>query len=117
MALGLRNGDYVPDGAGGLRRVSGQEALLQRVLFRLTARRGAFPFWETLGSRLWQLGRVPAGQRQGAAEQYVAEALAEEPGLTVENVELTAKGDGAVLLRTELSRSGVDLPVTMEIQV
>lgn len=64
MELILRNGDYVPDGVGGLRRAAGQEALLQRVLFRLTARRGAFPFWEDLGSRLWQLGRLP---RQPAA--------------------------------------------------
>ena len=41
MELKLRNGDYVPDGVGGLKRVEGREALLQRVLFKLTARRGA----------------------------------------------------------------------------
>lgn len=52
MELELKNGDYLADGVGGLRRVGGREALLQRVLFRLTARRGGFPFWETLGSRL-----------------------------------------------------------------
>ena len=44
MGLSLREGDYVPDGTGGLRRTGGQEALLERVLFRLTARRGSFPF-------------------------------------------------------------------------
>lgn len=44
MGLCLRNGDYVPDGRGGLRQAEGQEALLERVLFRLTARRGTFPF-------------------------------------------------------------------------
>ena len=77
--LELRDEDYVADGAGGLRRVTGDAALLQRVLFRLTARRGTFPFWETLGSRLWQLGRVSPAGRQAAARQYVAEALAEEP--------------------------------------
>ena len=38
MGLSLREGDYVPDGTGGLRRTGGQEALLERVLFRLTAR-------------------------------------------------------------------------------
>ena len=31
MALMLRDGDYVPDGAGGLRTVEGAEALLQEV--------------------------------------------------------------------------------------
>lgn len=59
MELKLRNGDYVPDGVGGLKRVEGREALLQRVLFKLTARRGAFPFLPELGSRLWQLGKAP----------------------------------------------------------
>ena len=51
MGLSLREGDYVPDGTGGLRRTRGQEALLERVLFRLTARRGSFPFLPELGSR------------------------------------------------------------------
>ena len=78
MGLSLRNGDYVPDGTGGLRRTEGREALLEQVLFRLTARRGSFPFLPELGSRLWQLGQLPAVQRQSAAEQYVAEALAAE---------------------------------------
>ena len=58
MTLKIQNGDYVTDGCGGLERVEGTQALLQRVLFRLKARRGQFPFLETLGSRLWQLGQV-----------------------------------------------------------
>ena len=62
MGLSLRNGDYVPDGTGGLRRTEGREALLEQVLFRLTARRGTFPFLPELGSRLWQLGQLPAGR-------------------------------------------------------
>lgn len=65
-----------------------------RFSFRLTARRGTFPFLPELGSRLWQLGQLPAARRQSAAEQYVAEALAAEPGLTVEQVILTESGGG-----------------------
>lgn len=57
MELRLEQGDYVPNGAGGFQRLEGAEALLQRVLFRLTARRGQFPFLPELGSRLYQLGR------------------------------------------------------------
>ena len=41
MELQLKNGDYVPDGRGGAVRLTGDAALLQRVLFRLSARRGA----------------------------------------------------------------------------
>ena len=114
MELELKNGDYLADGAGGLRRVGGREALLQRVLFRLTARRGSFPFWENLGSRLWELGRVPAPERRSAARQYVTEALAEEP-VTVEDVTLVQGRDGAVAVTAALRYEGEDLPVTVEV--
>jgi phage gp46-like protein len=116
MELALRNGDYVPDNAGGLRRVAGREALLQRVLFRLTARRGMFPFREDLGSRLWKLGQLSASTRQAAAKQYVVEALAEETELTVEEVTLAQQETG-VELTVELSYEGETLSVTVELQI
>lgn len=117
MELRLKNGDYVPNGAGGLRRVAGSEELLQRVLFKLAARRGSFPFWDALGSRLWQLGQVPAAQRQSAAKQYVAEALADESGLRVETVELAAERDGTAELTVELSYGGERLTAKLNIQL
>ena len=40
----LRDGDYVPDGQGGLRRAEGTDGLLQPVLFQLSARPGSSPF-------------------------------------------------------------------------
>ena len=116
MELEPRDGDYVADGVGGLRRVRGREALLQRVLFRLTARRGAFPFWEGLGSRLWELGRVPALERPAAARQYVAEALAEEP-VTVEDVTLEPGPAGTASVTARLRYQGEPLPVTVEVLV
>lgn len=116
MELMMQNGDYVSGGAAGLRRVSGREALLQRVIFRLTARRGSFPFWESLGSRLWQLGQLPASARQTAAKQYVTEALAEERDVSVESVTLTEQGGAAALL-AELSWEGERLPVRVELRL
>ena len=116
MGLSLRNGDYVPDGTGGLRRTEGREALLEQVLFRLTARRGTFPFLPELGSRLWQLGQLPAARRQSAAEQYVAEALAEEPGLTVAGVALEELPEGRAAVTAELLWEGETLSATVEIQ-
>ena len=53
--LALVNGDYAAKG-NGLAAVSGKEAVLQRALMKLTARRGQFPFLEDFGSRLWTLG-------------------------------------------------------------
>lgn len=116
MELVLRNGDYVSDGAAGVRCVQGQEAILQRVLFRLTAKRGTFPFWETMGSRLWQLGQISVSARQAAAKQYVAEALAEERGLSVEDVILTQKGESAALT-AELSYGNERLSVTLDLRM
>ena len=59
MEAKLFNGDYIPDGLGGVVRCEGADALLERVLFRLTARRGQFPLLPRLGSRLYLLGREP----------------------------------------------------------
>ena len=113
--LVIRNGDYVPDGSGGLRRAQGREALLERVIFRLTAHRGQFPFLEDLGSQLWRLGRVGSAGRQAAAEQYVTEALKGEEGLTVEAVTLAQEGETAHLT-VDLSYQGEALSVTLEVQ-
>ena len=116
MELELKNGDYMPNGTGGVRRVSGREALAQRVLFRLTARRGSFPFWPELGSRLYQLGSLPASQRSAAAVQYVTEALAKEP-VDVENVELIPCAGSTAELRVQLSGQDAGLAMTLEVQV
>lgn len=115
MELKLQQGDYVPDGAGGLWRVDGPEAVGQRVIFKLTARRGQFPFQKTLGSRLWQLGKIPAARRQAAAEQYVAEALSEERELTVERVTLREDPGGLAELTVELRYRGETLLAALEV--
>ena len=97
MELQIQNGDYVPDGLGGFRRLTGGEALLQRVLFRLVPRRGAFHFMPELGSRLYLVLREKPAARQALAEQYVAEALAGESGLRVTEVSLAQEGDRGLL--------------------
>lgn len=93
MELKLEQGDYVPDGAGGFERLDGAQALLARVLFRLTARRGQFPFLPELGSRLYQLRRAKPVQWDSMARQYVAEALAGERELAVTEVAVRQAGE------------------------
>ena len=95
MEMKLVDGDYVPDGETGVgfETVTGAEELLTRALFKLTARRGAFPFFPKLGSRMWMLGREKRSARQSAARQYAAEALADEDGLIVEDVSVTEEGE------------------------
>jgi len=97
MERKLVDGDYVPDGAGGLTVLSGGEEVLARALYRLTARRGGLPFLPELGSRLYRLGREKPSARQALAMQYVAEALREETELTVRSVELSQEGERGLL--------------------
>ncbi len=101
METKLSNGDYVPDGLGGVARCAGDDALLERVLFRLTARRGQFPLLPDLGSRLYLLGRETPQQRYTAAKTYVAEALAGEP-VRVEQVLLSPGEEGRMALTVSL---------------
>jgi len=106
MELKLIDGDYVADGGGGQVGLSGNEALLQRVLFRLTARRGRFPLAEKMGSQLWKLSRENGSRRLSAARQYVVEAL-EEEDVVLTDVRLEEAGDGRLRLEVDL-RSGED---------
>lgn len=112
----MKNGDYLPDGIGGEQRVDGTEALLARVLFRLSVRRGSFPFLPELGSELYRLGNEKLSARASAAKQYAAAALAEETALTVEDVELTERGDGILTLRVLLTADGESAALEMTVR-
>ena len=96
MEAMLREGDYVKNGTGGNRHLTGTEALLGRVLFRLSVRRGSFAPLPELGSELYRLGREKPSARAGAAKLYAAQALAGEP-VQVEDAELLQEGDGVAL--------------------
>lgn len=110
----LKNGDYSLYG-GNIRYAEGAQAVLERVLFRLRARRERFPFCDGLGSRLWQLSSLPPSQRPSAAEQYVAEALADEP-VRVEEVELSERADGTAALTVRLAWEDETLTAALEVQ-
>ena len=115
MELKLEQGDYVPDGAGGFETLEGAHALLALVLFRLTARRGQFPFLPEMGSRLYLLGREKPSARETLALQYVTEALAQETGLAVLDTELQEDGTGAAVLTVNLEWQGTPLAVQVDV--
>ena len=112
MERKLSGGDYLPGSQGGVQSLDGAQALLQRVLFRLTARRGGLPFLPQLGSRLHLILRERPSARQALAAQYVAEALEAEPDLQVAGVELTDRGEQAELT-VRLNWRGEALSVTL----
>ena len=115
MAMRLVDGDYVPDVWGGFETVSGEERLLQRIFFKLTARRGGFPLLPELGSRLHTIFREPASARKSAAEMYVREALEDENGLELQSLKLTTS-EGQCSLDMTFSYSGGDLSMNMDIR-
>ena len=107
MELMVRDGDYCPDGKGGLRRAEGDQELLQRVLWKLSIRQGSFPFLPKLGSRLRQLSWEKPSAREALARQYVAQALEDEVGLNVVDTELEADGTLRVLLEQKGEKNEV----------
>ena len=112
MALKLMDGDYVPNGTGGFVSFDGAEALLNRVLFKLTARRGSFPLLPEVGSRLYLLLREKPAARQAVGAAYAAEALADEDGLSVTEA---VWDEGSHTLRVFLQWRGESLGVTVSV--
>ena len=72
----LRDGDYVPNGFGGFTRLYGTQEVLAKALFKLTCRRGSFPFLQDLGSRLYELGQLRPSEREAAAKIYCGTGFA-----------------------------------------
>ena len=114
MELKCVKGDYVPDGKGGVCRLTGAEEVLGRVLFRLTARRGGFPLLPGPGSRLHLLLREKPSARQALAGQYVVQALEDEPELKVTAVALD---DAAEPARLTVRLDWLGKPLTAELEL
>lgn len=111
--LQLSGGDLVPNGAGGFSRLEGSSALVQRILFKLTARRGMFPFLPRLGSKLYTLPREKESNRQALAAQYVVQAL-EDEDVTVTDVVYSRQGE-QTWVNVYLDWQGEPLEVTAQI--
>lgn len=111
MSLLLKNRDYVRDGNGGVTAVSGGEALLNEALFRLTARRGSFPFLPQLGSRMGELRREKPSDWDTLARQFAVEALDSLENVTVTGARVRRDRD-ALLVTADLLWQGEALSVT-----
>ena len=111
----IKDGDYVPDGLGGLVGLTGVQEVLQRVLFRLQARRGALPFLPELGSQLYLLGREKPNARPALAQRYVVQALEPETDVSVTGVTLEQLGDGRIWITAELEWQGEPVSVSVKV--
>ncbi|MGI6028240.1 MAG: hypothetical protein ACOX81_02370 [Candidatus Heteroscillospira sp.] len=113
MELRLVNGDYAKTRFHDLESVSGAEETAQRIMMKLSARRGGFALLPEYGSRLYALNRVRPGQRESCARQYVAEALAGEDAV-LESLALRESGS-RLILELSLRCGGDSIDVTTEI--
>lgn len=111
--LQMINGDFVPDGTGDFCRLEGSQALIQRILFKLTARRGALPFLPRLGSCLHTLAKEKKSARQTLCAQYVRQAL-EDEDVTVTGVTYSEQGDLAQV-RVNVEWQGEPLEVSVQL--
>lgn len=115
MSLLLKDRDYTADGNGGVTVVSDCEELIGEVLFRLTTRRGSFPFLPELGSRMHQLRREKPSAWDSLAQQYAVEALADLPETVVTGAQVSQEGD-RLEVAVELLWRGVSLRVTAQLE-
>lgn len=93
MELKLVNGRYIPAKHQGFVQVEGLEELAQRIVMKLTAKRGRFLPLPKYGSRLYLLPTLKPSQRETAAWQFVIEALADESCVELEKLEFNQDGE------------------------
>lgn len=111
MELKIKDGEYVPGELQGFERLDGIEELVQRIIMKLRVRRGSFLPLPNYGSRLHTLATVKPSLREGAARQFVLEALSEEKGLVLEDLKLVpTEGENAELrLRFTYNKAGFEV--------
>lgn len=113
MSIRLIDRDYRSDGAGGLKSGGSAEQVLDEVLFRLSARRGALPMLPELGSEMYRLRSLKPSARQTMAREYAVQALADLDEATVTDAQVTEGADG-LRVTVDLQWQGESLRVEWE---
>lgn len=115
MSLKLIDRDYVPDGNGGVAVAQDGDEVLGEALFRLTVRRGSFPFLPELGSRMYLLRRARPSEWDSLALRCAVEALEDMEGIQATGAAVSRKKDG-LHVTVELLWQGVTLPVEVSLE-
>ena len=116
MDLLLRDGDFGLDERGMPVQLDGVDELLQRVLIRLTVRKGAFALDPMLGSRFYALRRADLRSMEREAMAMAQEALASMKELSVTAVQVDPEIDGGATRVTVWLKVGAgEMPVTFTV--
>lgn len=96
MELKLKDGRYSAR-ARSIETVTDYEELAQRIMMKLTARRGKFWPKPDYGSKLYKLinGEKPSN-RENAVRQYVLEALSDEKDIELQTVDIKETASDAI---------------------
>jgi len=113
MELKLSGSDYAVS-EGKLSSVSGAEEILQRVLMKLTAKRGGFAPMPEFGSRLHLLPGAKKSERAALSEAYVAEALAGERDISISSLNVSEAG-GEIRIALTLRYKGNDFDLALSV--
>ena len=117
MELKLQDGRYALSAAGVPESVRGAEETLQRVLMRLTARRGAFWPDPEYGSRLYTLPQLRPSRRAAAAKLFVAEALSDEREARATDVAFLPGRDGGASASVSVTLEAGEQTAKLTIEV
>ncbi len=99
----LQNGDYAKDERGYPVTVSGAQELAQRVLIRLTTKKGGFAPDPALGSALH---RIKGAAFAADAQRQVSEAVLMVGGLQLRGITCTEQPQNAVRIDIRLAGQG-----------
>lgn len=113
MEMRVEQGDYMQDERGFLARLEDEQAVLQRVLFRLRARRGQFPLMPEMGSELYHLPKEKPQARESFAHMCVVQALKQED-VQVQQVQVQ-QVQGAFAISVYLTWQGKDLHAQLSV--
>ena len=114
MELKLVNGDYVRREIGVFESTYGIDELMERVKFKLTARKGGLVLMPDMGSELYKITGVKKSQRASMAEMYITDAVSDEPDVSVKNVSVSEKGD-TLEVCAEFEYTGGEFAVSIDI--
>ncbi len=109
----LENGTHALDERGLPITITGLRALIQRLLIRLSVRKGSFLPDPSLGSELYRLPCSAGEQNNRLALHYAQQALLQEPGAKVEQAvcRLMEEGSLAVSVTVKIDDHSYPLEV------
>ena len=107
----LENGSHALDERGLPMAITGLRALIQRLLIRLSVRKGSFLPDPTLGSELYRLPCSGGEQTNRLALHYAQQALLPEPGARVEQAVCRLAGEGSLAVSVTVKINNHSYPL------